>query len=445
MAEIHTTVNYERLKQADAMRLSDIAAYKASGKVDPDWRPRGFYKVLEGSSGSAKTYSTLHYLIEKALTKKRRIVAGRHDSTTCDDSIIADFMAIMQEHFKIWSGAKWNETRKRYIFPNGSTFKFKGMSKPGKLHGPRQDIFWGNEVTEVSYDSHRQIAMRTAEEIIYDFNPSNNVHWVFEKVGKRDDCVWIHSTFRDNPFLPDADRLEILAYDPSNPENVRQGTADKWAWEVYGLGRRGRKEGAIFLIPEIIDYWPEQFLCDKWGYGQDFGFSDDPAALIECCIHQGSLLLRERVYEPGLITIKSHAAPNTPSLQGRYEEMGISKTSKIKADQSRPDQIAELRTEGYNISATPKGPGSIVAGIDLMKRFPIKVHRASTNLQMEFQQYAWKKHATGYNLNEPADNWNHGIDAARYWAMDELVKWQPARPGMRQTMARAEGKPRRRY
>lgn len=426
MPEINTTINYKRLKDADSEGF--------------------FYKVLEGSSGSAKTYSILHYLIEKALGKKRRIVAGRHDSTTCDDSIIADFQAIMQDHFNIWSDARWNGTNKRYLFPNGSTFKFKGTNKPSKLHGPRQDIFWGNEVIEMTYDAHRQIAIRTSEEIIYDFNPSLNSHWVFDKIGGRDDCKWLHSTFRDNPFLPEADRIEILSFDPDNPDNVRQGTADKWAWEVYGLGKRGRREGVIFdIAPEIIDYWPEPHLCDKWGYGQDFGFSADPAAFIECCIFQGKLHLREIFYEPGLITIKSHAQPNIPSIQGRYEDMGISRQAKIKADGSRPEQIAELVAEGYNVSATPKGPGSIIAGIDLMKRFPIYVHRTSNNLQMEFQQYAWKKHANGVQLNEPEDAWNHGIDAARYWAMDELVQWQPVRPGQRRGMAKAAGKPKKRY
>jgi len=425
--KIPTTPNYRRLKEADA---NDF-----------------FYKVLEGSSGSSKTFSIVQYLVEKALTKKRRIRGLRYDQRTCRDSIIADFKTVMMEQFQIWDDKCWNQTNMEYTFPNGSYFHFRGCKEAQKLHGPRYDITWANEVMELPYESHRQIVMRTSEEIIYDFNPSLNSHWIFEKVQKRDDCAWIHSTFRDNPMLPATDRAEILAYDPNNPENVRQGTADKWAWAVYGLGQRGRREGAIFNIaPEIIDYWPEQHLCDKWGFGLDFGYSDDPAALIECCIHQGSLLLREKVYETKLITIKSHAAPNTPSLQGRFEECGISKNSKIKADQSRPDQIAELRTEGYNISATPKTKGSIVAGIDLMKRFPIKVHRASVNLQMEFQQYAWKKHSTGLNLNEPEDNWNHGIDAARYWALDELVKWQPARPGnLGRKLARASGKPRKRY
>ena len=283
--------------------------------------------------------------------------------------------------------------------------------------------------------------------IIYDFNPSLNTHWLFDRIAKRDDCFWIHSTFRDNPFLPEADRAEILAYDPSNPDNVRQGTADKWAWEVYGLGRRGRREGVVFdVAPEIVDYWPEAHLCDKRGAGMDFGFSADPSAMIECCVFQGRLYLRERIYETGLLTAKSHAEPNRPSIHGRLEELGVPTNFKIKADAARPNQIAELASEGYNISATPKLKDSITGGIAIMKKFPICIHRASTNLQMEFQQYAWKKHANGHFLDEPEDSFNHGIDAIRYWALDELAKWQPARPGkLSRPMARANSKRRKRY
>jgi phage terminase large subunit len=372
--------------------------------------------------------------------------AFRHDASTHDKAAVRDFKRIMMEKYpEIWKQGKWNNQLKTFTFDNGSILEFVGTNDPGKLHGPERDIAFLNEVMEITYEAYRQILSRTRLLVVMDWNPSLNVHWVFDRVMKREDVLYVHSTYKDNPHLSAKQIVEIEATNPKNPENLRNGTADQWYWDVYGLGKRGRREGAIFSIYEVIDYWPEKHLCDKWGYGLDFGYSDDPAALIECCIHQGALLLRERVYETKLITIKSHAAPNTPSLQGRFEEMGISKNSKIKADQSRPDQIAELKTEGYNISATPKGKGSVVAGIDLIKRFPIRVHRASTNLQMEFQQYAWKKHSTGLNLNEPEDKWNHGIDAARYWALDELVKWQPARPGMRKGLARAQGKPRKRY
>ena len=421
--EIPVSINYMRLKEADD-----------AGK---------FYKVLEGSSGSAKTYSILQYLIEKALKKKRRIRGLRFDQRTCKDSIIADFKRIMQDQYCIWEDKAWNASNFDYTFANGSTFHFRGCSEAQKLHGPRYDISWANEVMELPYESHRQIVVRTAEEVIYDFNPSLTQHWIFEKVAKRDDCAWIHSTFVDNPFLPESDRNEILALDPGNYDNVRQGTADKWAWEVYGLGRRGRREGAIFGHYDIIDHWPSPNVCDKWGFGLDFGYSNDPCAMVECAIWQGKLCLREWFYETGLTTIRSHQRPNFPSIQGNLELMNFDKAWKVVADGARPDQISELVNEGFNVWKSEKGKGSVLAGIDLIKRFPICVHRNSMNMQMELQQYAWKKHASGTVLGEPEDKYNHLIDATRYWAMDELSGWQPNSRGL--VMQKAVGKKRKVY
>jgi phage terminase large subunit len=42
----------------------------------------------------------------------------------------------------------------------------------------------------------------------------------------------------------------------------------------------------------------------------------------------------------------------------------------------------------------------------------------STNLQKEFYSYSWKKDKNGKMLPEPEDNWNHGIDAARYKCLE---------------------------
>jgi phage terminase large subunit len=125
------------------------------------------------------------------------------------------------------------------------------------------------------------------------------------------------------------------------------------------------------------------------------------------------------------------------------EEYGFDKSWKIVADGARPDQIAELRSEGYNIVAGQKGKGSIVAGIDLMKRFPICIDRGSSPVQIEFEQYAWKKHPTGYQMAEPEDKYNHAIDSVRYWCMNELSGWQPVGHHSRATAV--AGRRKRRY
>jgi phage terminase large subunit len=280
---------------------------------------------------------------------------------------------------------------------------------------------------EITYEAYRQIMARTRLLVVMDWNPSLNSHWVFDRVLSRSDVLYVHSTYKDNPHLSVKQVAEIEGTNPNIPENVRNGTADAWYWDVYGLGKRGRREGAVFPFFDVVEHWPDEWDCQKYGFGLDFGYSNDPAALIECAIFQGKLYLREWIYETGLITCRSHAKPNTPSIQGLLEAYKFDKNWKIKADCARPEQIAELMTEGYNISAGPKGKGSVIAGIDLIKKFPICVYRGSQNMQMELQQYAWKKHANGTWLQEPEDKWNHLIDAARYWAMDELAGWQPVR------------------
>lgn len=380
---------------------------------------------LEGSARSGKTWASLEYLIQLLHQQKLIATVFRHDAATHDKAAARDFQELMLlKYLPIWKAGKFNKQLKTFTFPNGSIIEFAGTNDPSKLHGPERDIAFLNEVTEITYEAYRQITARTRKLVICDWNPSLSKHWIFERVIPRDDCGYMHSTFRDNPHLSDKIIAEIEATDPSNAENVRQGTADKYFWSVYGLGMRAKREGVIFkdyIMCEPED-WPEPHNCQRHGYGLDFGFSTDPAALIECCLHQSRVYVREVIYEPSLITCRSHAQPNIPSLQGRFEENNLKKISKIVADSSRPEQIAELNAEGYCVSSVKKFAGSIVAGIDLMMRFPLHVHRNSTNIQTELDQYAWRRHADGTWLNEPEDKWNHALDAIRYWEMEELPR-----------------------
>lgn len=397
--QIPVTKNYLKLKEAD--------------------KAGNFYKVLEGSSGSGKTYSIVQYLIEKAQAKKRIITGARFDQATCRDSIIEDFKMLMMDYFKLWDPKRWNASNFDYIFPNGSAFQFRGASSPAKLHGPRRSIYWGNEAMEFPYDSHRQVAMRTSDEIIYDFNPSLNHHWIFDKILTRDDCAYIHSTFRDNTMLPANAVSEIEALEPT-PENKRQGTADEWAWTVYGLGKRGRKEGCIFKIWDVTDDWPDRWLCQRWGYGLDYGFSQDPTALVECALFQDTLYLREHLYEKELVAQANPLDPSIKSIEGKLKELGIPEDARIHAENARPEINRALQLSNFKVVPTIKTPDTILAGIDRMRSVPIKVHRSSHNLQMEMESYSWAKNAQGVYLDKPEDKNNHLIDGARYWALAEL-------------------------
>jgi phage terminase large subunit len=387
---------------------------------------------MEGSARSGKTWSILEFLIN--LLAQHRLIATcfRYDGTTHKTSTIRDFrdIMLMPKYAGLWKAGHWNVQEKTFTFTNGSILEFLATNDETKLHGPERDIAWFNEL-EHHYEAYRQVIARTRHLVILDWNPSLSKHWCFERVLTREDVLFIHSTYKDNPHLAQKIIDEIEATEPTK-ENKLNGTADEYFWQVYGLGKRAKREGAVFkdwFMCEPED-WPERHICQRHGYGLDFGYSADDCVLVECALHQSRFYAREVFRETGLITCRSHANPNTRSIQGLLEENQIPKTSKIVADSARPEQIAELNAEGYCLTSCKKYQGSIVAGIDLLKRTPIFAHRHSTGLHQELDQYAWKRKPDGTWMNEPEDRFNHSIDAMRYWAEEELKRMAIERSGL---------------
>lgn len=380
--------------------------------------------LLEGSSRSSKTISICQYLIHRCMTEPGLIVrCFRHEGANHDDTTVEDFLDVL-EWFREDGHAgkvkgKWNAVKRVYTFDNGAKFCFSETRYIRKLHGKKQDIAWLNEVMEIYEDAYAQISMRTRQLTIMDFNPSFNHHWVFKTIQPRHDCIHFHSTFRDNPFLTPQQIREIEKYEPT-PENILAGTADRWKWEVYGLGKRGKVEGVIYNYWELVDQFPDPIVCRRHGYALDFGYSPDPCGLIEMALHNDGLWMRELIYEHELLIGKNMTNPSLPSIVGYLEELGISKDAKIYCDNAGKESIATLRASGYNAIACKKGPGSIQHGISLLKSVKMYVHRGSHNLQCELEHYTKKKRADGSFSTEPIDDWNHLLDPARYWAMSEL-------------------------
>lgn len=414
-----------------------------SGKVD--------WLMLEGSSRSGKTWAILFLLISLALDpsvvnlKRLTIRCFRHNATTNSRTIVSDFLHIMQneisyeENGKLFtlfaSAGKWNKSTKTYTFFNGSTISFEGADNPQKLQGLKQDIAWFNEAMEIIPDSAAQIAMRTTLFKIADWNPSLTVHWAFQIIERGMGMRYCHSTYKDNldrktgkSNLSSAIIAYIESLDPSKPENVRAGTADPYKWDVYGLGKRGAREGQVFprIHWDVIDDgdFPAQSVCQRYGYGGDFGFSQDPTTLIDCRFHNDALYVKQLVYEQNLFIGKNSQDPLIPSLELRLEELSedpaFSPLTKQIWDSSDPRSIEILRALGYNAHPCVKGADSVLYGINLMKQYRIYICRSSQKIQIEFENYCWKKRPDGTFSDIPEDANNHAIDAIRYWVMDAL-------------------------
>jgi phage terminase large subunit len=369
--------------------------------------------VNEGSSRSTKTVSICQYLIMKALESKIKITGARAKLTWAKATMVHDFLWVLEDHFKIYNPNSWNKTDSIYYFDNGSEFSFIGLDESQKLHGRKQDIAWINEAVESSQADFRQIALRTTKQIILDYNPSYESHWLYDTVIPRDDCEFIKSTYKDNPFLEPEIVREIESLEPTEI-NIKNGTADAVSWAIYGKGERAAHRGLIFSDWKIVDSLPEK---DRWKaqvYGQDFGFSNDPSAMFHIIYADGELWVDELIYEKGLTNIKNPLKPEQRSLQELYEKHSIPKNVLIWADPAEPKSIEDLSNCGYFIKGATKGPDSVMAGIKTLKRFKVNVTSRSINLIKEKANYKWKEDRSGKVLEEPIDLWNHGIDAIRY-------------------------------
>lgn len=373
--------------------------------------------VNEGSSRSTKTYSILQYLIQMALKYPGLTTTiTRAKLTWLKATIIPDFESILRNQFDMWNESAYNKSEQVYnLF--GSKFSFVGLDEAQKLHGRKQDIAWICEAIEATKKDFEQLAIRTTKQIILDYNPSTDTHWIYDTVIPRKDCTFIKSTYHDNPFLEPEIRHEIERLEPT-PENIAQGTADEVSWKIYGLGERATQKGLIFGSATIVDEFPAN--CKKLFRGLDFGYTNDPTALIKIGLFRGELYLQEEIYERKLVNRKNEKMPHQKSIEAEFERLKIGPGEVIWADSADPKSIQDLRNCGFNVRAAVKGAGSILNGIDVMKRYKINIVKDSVNLIKERNNYKWKSDAAGNALNIPVDAFNHGWDAGRYGCVMEL-------------------------
>jgi phage terminase large subunit len=277
----------------------------------------------------------------------------------------------------------------------GNLIEFISLDQPQKVRGRKRDLLYANEINELTWEDWQQLLFRTEGRIIGDFNPSDEYHWLYEKVISREDCDFFKTTYKDNPFLAD----ELIK------EIERLKDTDEQYWQIYGLGERAMSRATIFTYTEI-EKVPENALF--LSYGMDYGFTNDPTALVAVYKHEHNLYFKELLYRTGMTTNDIHQFLKANQVDGV-----------IYADTAEPRLNEELRRMGHNIRKSEK---DIRAGIDMLKRHKLHVTKDSTNAIMEFRNYKWKEDKSGIITNVPIDDHNHIIDSCRYATYSMLSK-----------------------
>ena len=361
-------------------------------------------KVIQGGTSAGKTYAILAVLIHIAAKAKTEISVVSESIPHLRRGAMKDFGKVMQWTNR-WRDEGWNKTLLTYTFANGSTIEFFSADQEAKLRGARRQVLYINEANNIEFEAYHQLAIRTSEAIYIDFNPVSEF-WAHTEVLKEPDSELVVLTYRDNEALPATIRDDIEA------AQVKAATSTYWAnwWKVYGLGEVGSLQGVVF------DDWQQvdgiDFAGDKLvAIGLDWGYTNDPTAVVAVYKRGGAILLHELIYQNGL---------TNQDIADHLRKLGIGRSWPIIADSAEPKSIEEVHRLGFNIHPATKGADSIRNSIDILKRQPLLVTRESTNLIKELRNYTWDTDKTGASLGVPIDRYNHAIDAVRYVALNKL-------------------------
>tara|TARA_B100000780_G_scaffold141165_1_gene98861 strand:- start:216 stop:1379 length:1164 start_codon:yes stop_codon:yes gene_type:complete len=347
--------------------------------------------VEQGGTRSGKTYNIILWIIfQYCTTNQNKIITiCRKTFPSLRATVLRDFIGILQAN-NIYSENFHNKSNSEYnLF--GNLIEFISLDQPQKIRGRKRDLLFINEANELYFEDWQQLLFRTQEKIILDFNPSDEYHWIYDKVLPREDCAFFKTTYLDNPFVEDSIIQEI--------ERLRD-TDDEY-WQVYGLGERAASRSTIFKYTEVNQVPIDAALI---AYGMDFGYTNDPTTFVAVYTQGHNLYVKEHLYRTQMTT-------QDINLFLRGENL---LSNAIYADSAEPRLISELRRMGHNILPSIKGRDSVNAGIDLLKRYKIHILASSTNAISEFRNYKWKEDKAGMLTNTPEDKHNHIIDPCRY-------------------------------
>lgn len=378
-----------------------MAEFKATTATKKLLKLNKRIRAVGGGASASKTISILLILIDKcqsaANDDKQLLVSIVSESLPhLKRGAMRDFINIMEGH-GYFKESQWNRSDYIYNFSPKVKMEFFGVDTPAKVRGPRRDILFMNEANNCPYESYDQLALRTRQEIWLDWNPTNEFWFYTEVLPNREkDLEFITLTYLDNEALGQG---EI--------DDLESHRHNKNWWTVYGLGQLGDVEGKIYADWQIIDEIPHEARLER--YGLDFGYANDPAALVAIYYYNGGYIVDELLHRTG--------------MQNRtiadYVNNSASPNALIIADSAEPKSIAELQEYGLNVIGSQKGPGSVNQGIQWVQSQRMSMTKRSTNVINSYRNYMWKTDRDGNVIDKPDHYKSDAMDAIRY-AMESL-------------------------
>lgn len=347
-------------------------------------------RAIQGGTSASKTVSILLVLINAAQSDKTPTLTSivSESFPHLRRGVMRDFILIMQVQ-GYFSDSRWDKTNSIYTFETGSQIEFFSVDQSEKVRGARRDRLFINECNNVSFAAFEELEVRTKECVYLDWNPVAQF-WVYDHVINRPDCEHIILTYRDNEALDAA----IVA-------TIEQRKNRAGWWKVYGEGQLGEVEGKIYRDWVLdLEAVPHKARLER--HAVDFGYSNDPTAIVDIYYFNGGYILDELAYQKEM------------SNKQIADVILNQRKALTVADSAEPKSIAEIRDFGITILPAEKGKDSVAHGIQVVQDQQISVTKRSVNIIKEYRNYLWETDKDGRILNVPEHTWSHSMDAIRY-------------------------------
>lgn len=359
------------------------------------------YKVAYGGRGSGKSWSVARCLILLAMKSKVRILCTRQLQTSIKDSV---HKLLCDSIDDLGLAAFFDITRDAIRCHNGSEFIFKGLQNQTNEIKSIEGInyCWVEEAQSVSEDSWNILIptiRQEGSEIWVTFNPDREEDATYQRFVAHNppDSIVQLVNYNDNAWFPDVLRKE-MEYDKEvdfgKYEHIWLGkTVIDTEAQVY----HGKFELKEFETPQGVTFF----------YGADWGFANDPTAVIRCFIQEQCLYID---YESGGIGVEFEELP------ALFDVIPEIRRWEIRADSARPETISYMSRQQFKIKPCPKWKGSVEDGIEYIRSFrKIYVHPRCKHTYEEFKFYSYKQDKnTGDVLPIVLDKDNHYMDSIRY-------------------------------
>ena len=363
------------------------------------------WEVYMGSAGSAKSYFITQKLIVRACREPIKILVCRRYGSTIRNTCFSLFKEILSK-WKLLPFVKIRETDFNIRFSNGSEIIFIGLDEETKLLSLNGiGAIFIEEAYEVPKPIVEQLNLRLRgrtenQQIIMAFNPISANHWLKEFCDNPPSSfMFVHSTYKDNPFLNAEYIQQLEELYVRNPAKARVFCDGEWGVDAEGL---------------VITNWSkEEFDAMELAAaglehraGIDLGWVDK-TAIIDSLYDAANktIYVFNEFYKSGC---------QLSDIAFALGEMNLKKT-KVFVDSAEPRSIQFFRNEGFNTVPCSKGKDSVKAGLMFLQDCKIIVHPKCHNFITELENFSYiKSKQTGEWTEETTHEWSHAIDACRY-------------------------------